>query len=69
VRYEDLVIDMSGPTTGIMEYLLDLDSLAGTNAERRIKEHCAKGKEATRVYQVKGTTGVANAHAKRFTEG
>lgn len=27
VRYEDLVDDMEGPTMGIMEYLLDLDTL------------------------------------------
>ena len=36
VRYEDMVQDIRTPTRGLMEFLLDIDSIDGTNAERRI---------------------------------
>jgi hypothetical protein len=47
VRFEDLTNDMEGPARGLLEYLLDIESLEGTNAETRLKEFCSKGKEAT----------------------
>jgi len=48
-RYEDMVKDMTGPTKGIMTYLLDLDDIAGTNAERRVDQFMAKKKENPNV--------------------
>lgn len=37
VRYEDMVQGMEGPTRGILSYLLELEDMSGTNAERRIE--------------------------------
>lgn len=37
VRYEDLVSNPKPELEGIMKFLLDLDSLEGTNAQRRIE--------------------------------
>ena len=68
IRFEDLNKDMEGPTRGLLEYLLDIESLEGTNAEKRLQEFCSKGKEATKVYKTKATTGVANAHVHRYSE-
>jgi hypothetical protein len=67
VRYEDMVVDMKAPTTGAMQYLLDLEDLAGSNAERMLDKLIAKGKGATQTYKVKETTGVPNAHGHRYT--
>ena len=67
VRYEDLVVDIGEPTKKVMAYLLEIEDITGTNAERRINEHVAKGKEANTTYKKKGTTGVPNAHAHRYT--
>jgi len=67
VRYEDMVVDMKPPTTGALEYLLDLPDLNGTNAERLLDKLIAKGKGATQTYKVKETTGVPNAHGHRYT--
>jgi len=36
--------------------MLNEKDLAGTNAERRINEVLAKGKEATQVYSLKSNT-------------
>jgi hypothetical protein len=51
----------------LFEFLLDVEDLEGTNANRRIDEFAAKGKEASQSYQTKTTTGVPNAHSKRYT--
>jgi hypothetical protein len=68
VRYEDMVVDMKEPTTGALEFLLDLPELEGTNAERMLNKLIAKGKGATQTYKVKETTGVPNAHGHRYTD-
>ena len=68
VRYEDMVIDMKEPTTGAMQYLLDLKDLSGSNAEVLLERLIAKGKGATQTYKLKTTTGVPNAHGHRYTE-
>jgi len=36
-RYEDLVDNPKAELTGLYKFLLDMDDLAGTNAERRIE--------------------------------
>jgi hypothetical protein len=66
-RYEDLVVDLVGPSKGVLEFLLDVEDLEGTNAMELLIAHAAKGKGASQVYQTKSTTGVANAHAHRYT--
>lgn len=67
VRYEDLVNDPKNTYEGIFKFLLDLDSLEGTNVQRRIEEVVKAGSEATRTYKFKATTGQLNANAKRYT--
>ena len=68
VRYEDLCDDIVEPTKGLMEFLLDLDDISGTNCERRIHEQAAKGKAATQTYARKATTGIANVHIDKYTK-
>jgi len=59
--------DLGGTVSGLMEYILDLDDIAGTNAERRIDEFNNLGKEATQSYKTKKTTGKPNSHLSRYT--
>lgn len=66
-RYEDLVSNQEAELTGVMKFLLDLDDLSGTNAERQIKQVCAKGKEASLSYRLKPTTGKFNINANKYT--
>lgn len=58
---------MMGTTRGLLEYLLDLEDITGTNAERRLQEFTLKGKDATKPYAMKSTTGKPNIHAYRYT--
>ena len=53
IRFEDLVADPESQLTYIMQFLLGQKDLAGTNAERRIKEVMAQGHSATKVYDLK----------------
>jgi hypothetical protein len=66
-RYEDLVVDLVEPSKGVLEFMLEVEDLEGTNAMELLKAHNAKGKSASQVYETKATTGVANAHAHRYT--
>ena len=53
VRYEDMVLN---PLPVLMElfcFLLDVESIDGTVAEKRIIEYCEKGNEAASVYKLK----------------
>jgi hypothetical protein len=56
IRYEDLVEDPKPHLYNVMRFMLNEKDLAGTNAERRINEVLAKGKEATQVYSLKSNT-------------
>ena len=47
MRYEDLVANPKQELEGIMKYLLDLDDLTGTGAEKRIAEVVNMGGEAS----------------------
>jgi hypothetical protein len=67
-RYEDMVIDIVEPSKGVLEFILDVEDLEGTNAMELLQRHAAKGKGASQVYQTKTTTGVANAHKHRYTQ-
>jgi len=70
VRYEDMVKDSVEPTTGILQFLLEMEDISGTNAERRVN-HFAELKKQNpnidRAYVTKNTTGVANASAHMYT--
>jgi hypothetical protein len=50
VRYEDLVADIRKPTKDLMEFVLEIDSIQGTNAERRIDAQAELGSAASAVY-------------------
>lgn len=51
-----------------MKFLLNIDDLSGTNAERRINEVIEMGKEATQTYKLKSTTGKLNPNRHRYTD-
>lgn len=67
-RYEDLVSNPRQELEGIYKYLLDLDDLKGTNAERRLDQIMAMGSKAASTYATKTTTGKFNAHASKYTQ-
>ena len=56
VRFEDLVMDPEPELTNIMRFMLNTSDIKDTNAERRVKEVIAKGKEATVTYTLKSST-------------
>ena len=66
-RYEDLVVDLVPPSKGVLEFMLEVEDLEGTNAMELLKAHAAKGKGASQVYETKATTGIPNAHVHRYT--
>lgn len=68
VRFEDLVTDPKPQLENIMKFMLGLDNLAGTNAERRVNEVIAKGKAATQTYTLKKTTHNFNYSEARYTK-
>ena len=49
-RFEDLVTNPETELTNIMKFLLNVTDITGTNAERRVKEVIAKGRDATVLY-------------------
>ena len=69
VRFEDLILDPEPELRNIMKFLLDLPDLSGTNAERRVKEVLALGRQATKIYSLKDNTERMNANTKRYTAG
>lgn len=67
-RFEDLLSDKQNELTGVMKFLLGLDDLTGTNAERRIRQVCDMPKESVQPYQLKKTTGKKDAHVDKYTK-
>ncbi len=51
-----------------MRFILNLDDLTGTNAERRVQEVLAKGKGATQSYSLKDSTLKFNSNGKRYKD-
>eukprot|EP00352_Strombidinopsis_acuminata_P004102 CAMPEP_0176383392 /NCGR_PEP_ID=MMETSP0126-20121128/33475_1 /TAXON_ID=141414 ORGANISM="Strombidinopsis acuminatum, Strain SPMC142" /NCGR_SAMPLE_ID=MMETSP0126 /ASSEMBLY_ACC=CAM_ASM_000229 /LENGTH=114 /DNA_ID=CAMNT_0017748449 /DNA_START=168 /DNA_END=512 /DNA_ORIENTATION=- len=49
-----------------MRFLLNMDDISGTNAERRINEVLAKSKSSTISYKLKESTLRFNANRKRY---
>ncbi len=67
-RYEDLVTNPREELEGIMKFLLDIDSIEGTNAQRRINEVVALGAQASSTYKLKATTGKFNINKHKYTD-
>ena len=67
VRYEDLVMSPKETVMGLFAFLLDVDDLTGTNAERRIDQVVAMGKKATISYNLKSTTGKFDIHEADYS--
>lgn len=57
IRFEDLLSQPAVELDGLFKFLLDMDTLEGTNVERRINLAVDKGKEASQTYTLKKTTG------------
>jgi hypothetical protein len=55
VRYEDLCLDYKTELKGMMKLILDLETLEGTNIERRMND-MGDMSEAGKTYQLKGAT-------------
>lgn len=68
MRYEDLVSNPKPELEGIMKYLLDLDDLTGTNAQRRVDEVIGMGAAASSTYKLKSTTGKFNVARAKYTD-
>ena len=68
VRFEDLVMDPEPVLMQMMKFILNVNDLSGTNAERRVKEVIAKGASATVTYTLKDTTRRYNGNAGIYTE-
>ena len=67
LRFEDLVMNPEPELYKMMQFMLGIKDLTGTNAERRIKEVIAKGSSATLTYTLKDTTKQYNSNAKIYT--
>lgn len=67
MRYEDLCQNPQEELEGIMKYLLDLESLEGTNAGRRIEQLKSLGDGATSTYQLKRNPRAFNQSNDRYT--
>jgi hypothetical protein len=67
-RFEDLVSNPEPELTNIMKFLLNVTDISETNAERRVKEVIAKGKDATLVYSIKDNTRQLGTNKKRYTK-
>ena len=52
----------------MMKFILNVNDLSGTNAERRVKEVIAKGASATVTYTLKDTTRRYNGNEGIYTE-
>jgi len=68
LRFEDLIADPAKELTGVFSFLLDLEDLTGTNAERRIQHVVGLGQEASQTYATKSTTRQANYNFNKYTD-
>jgi hypothetical protein len=67
MRFEDLLADKQKEIEGVFKFILDLDDLEGTNAQRRIIASTQKTVDTGKVYALKKTTGVKNANVYKYT--
>ena len=68
VRYEDLVSSPEREMRDIMRFILGVDDIKGTNAERRVNEVVKLGHDATKTYPVKESSKQFNSAARRFND-
>ncbi len=47
IRYEDMINDAKNTYEGIFKFLLEIDNIEGTNAQRRVEEVVKAGRSAT----------------------
>ena len=66
-RYEDMCEGIIEPSKSVLEFLLDVEDISGTNAMTLIEKEAAKGKGSSQVYVTKETTGIPNVHAHKYT--
>ena len=62
-----MIADKKAEVEKLFCFLLDLESLEGTNVQRRIDKVMSEGKDQGKSYTLKKTTGVKNAHLHRYT--
>ena len=67
LRFEDLVMNPEPELYNLMRFMLGIQDLTGTNAERRIKEVLAMGTNATQTYNLKESTKKYNGNAHRYS--
>lgn len=67
IRFEDLVSNPEPELYNLMRFILGIQDLNGTNAERRIKEVIEMDKKVTETYQLKESTRRKNPNAYRYT--
>ena len=67
LRFEDMLMDPEPQLRNIMRFLLGIDDLNGTNAERRVKEVINLGHQATQTYKLKQSTLRFNSQGKRYS--
>lgn len=65
VRYEDLVLRPKETYQDMMKFMLNLDSIDGTNADHRIDSVLAMGAKATQTYRLKNQG--LNSNAFRYS--
>ena len=68
LRFEDMLMDPEPQLRDIMRFLLGIDDLTGTNAERRVKEVINLGHQATQTYKLKQSTLRFNSQGKRYSQ-
>ena len=68
VRYEDLCTEPEENLNNIMKFLIGVNDVTGTNAERRVKEVINLDKASTQTYTLKDTTLKFNAQSKRYNK-
>ena len=66
LRFEDLVMNPEPELYKMMQFMLGVKDLTGTNAERRVKEVIAKGASATLTYTLKDSTKRYNSNANKY---
>lgn len=67
VRFEDLVADSATEMEGVMKFLLNIDDIEGTNAQRRL-QMMRKKTDTGSVYKLKSSSKKMNANAQYYTD-
>lgn len=60
IRYEDLILNKEAELIELFKFILELNSLEGTNIEKRIKQVIQAGQDNATLYKLKQSTGKLN---------